>query len=155
MGKRNRNVPDSNVELARSQIERVIWRLESKGAAMSTCAICGAPATTVVTTRIDESTETAFYCELHAPFPEQSREAAADDLRALSAALHGMLDIMRREGRMPGQAELAAWGAAIRPEPPPSKEQLSAQIAFLEQFVGIMDAHGRLPEASELPPDPF
>lgn len=103
--------------------------------------------TITVTTVIGETAETAFYCKLHAPVMQSERgDRGSEDLRTLSNALHRMLDIMRREDRLPAVTEVAPWGGAIRPGLPggTSNAEINAQIAFLGQFVSFSDTQGRL-----------
>jgi hypothetical protein len=130
-----------------------------------TCDRCGGPAT-VHLCSINHGVKTESHlCDQHA---NQEMGGAPFDTpamhRQVAVKMRAMAAFMRSRGRMPGLDETAAIHG-IGAAPPDAEDsapvaeitnpQLLEQIVYMERVADFMETHGRMPNAGELPPDPF
>jgi hypothetical protein len=120
------------------------------------CDRCDEPATFHITEVQGEVVTDSHLCGAHArsagfPFP-----AEATMVKGAAAQLRQLVDLIRREGRMPTRLELAALGGAGEFAPvDPGTTTFQEQIAYLERVLSFVETQGRFPTEEEVGPDPF
>jgi hypothetical protein len=122
------------------------------------CAVCGRPATIHVCETDGQARVSRSYCEAHLP---DFASAVVGDGGAIAHQfaneLRGIIEYAKQHQRIPDSTECANLGlnAAVLPLLDSGDVSFTTALDYLERLVQFVDCHGRFPEDTEPPFDPW